>query len=68
MAGGYIGANYAYVGNALDLGPEELYQLACNGFEASFLAPEELATYQQQLAAAYKAATGSDAPSNKAIN
>ena len=62
VAGGYIGANYAYVANALDLGHEELYQLACNGFEASFLGPEELAAYQQQLAAAYQEATGSAAP------
>ena len=64
-AGGYIGANYAYIGNSLDLGHEELYQLACNGFEASFLDPEQQATYQQELAAAYKAATGSDAPARK---
>ena len=38
--GGYIGENYQAAHTALDLSQQELYQLAKNSFQASFLLPE----------------------------
>ena len=45
--GGYIAENYQAVQSALNLTQEELYQLAKNSFQASFLSPES----KQQLIA-----------------
>lgn len=38
--GGYIAENYQAAQSALDLSKQELYQLAKNSFQASFLSPE----------------------------
>lgn len=38
--GGYIGENYQAVQSALNLTKQELYQLAKNSFQASFLSPD----------------------------
>ena len=38
--GGYIAENYQAAKEALDLSKQELYQLAKNSFQASFLLPE----------------------------
>ena len=38
--GGYVGENYQAAQSALDLTEQELYQIAKNSFQASFLAPE----------------------------
>ena len=38
--GGYIAENYQAAAEALNLSQEEIYQLAKNSFQASFLAPE----------------------------
>lgn len=38
--GGYVTENYQAAQSALDLSKQELYQLAKNSFEASFLSPE----------------------------
>ena len=38
--GGYIAENYQAAQSALDLSQQELYQLAKNSFQASFLSPE----------------------------
>ncbi len=45
--GGYIGENYQAVHSALNLTKQELYQLAKNSFQASFLSPNS----KQQLIA-----------------
>ena len=45
--GGYIAENYEAAQSALDLTKQELYQLAKNSFQASFLSPES----KQQLIA-----------------
>lgn len=39
--GGYVNENYIAVQEALDLSRDDLYQLARNSFEASFLKPDE---------------------------
>ena len=38
--GGYVGENYQAAQSALDLTEQELYQIAKNSFQASFLSPE----------------------------
>ena len=39
--GGYVNENYIAIQEALDLTRDDLYQLARNSFEATFLAPDE---------------------------
>ena len=47
--GGYINENYQQAQEALDLNRSELYQLAKNSFEASFLPPESKQTFIAEL-------------------
>ena len=47
--GGYINENYQQAQEALDLNRSELYQLAKNSFEASFLPPESKQTFITEL-------------------
>jgi adenosine deaminase len=43
--GGYVGANWLQVAQALDLQQADLVALACNSFTGSFLTPEEAAPH-----------------------
>jgi len=47
--GGHINANYLAVSEALNLGANDLYTLARNSFEASFLSAEQVTTYLNEL-------------------
>ena len=48
--GGYVAANYLAVAEALELSRAELVQLAAHSFAASFVATEEKAAWQAELA------------------
>ena len=48
--GGYVAANYLTVAEALELSRAELVQLAAHSFAASFVAAEEKAAWQAELA------------------
>ena len=48
--GGYVAANYLAVAEALELSRAELVQLAAHSFAASFVAAEEKAAWQAELA------------------
>ncbi|MGQ0662184.1 MAG: adenosine deaminase [Pseudomonadota bacterium] len=50
--GGYLADNLIAIHEALALGEDDLYRLIANGFEASFLDPDEKRARQQELAAA----------------
>ncbi|MFZ6638568.1 adenosine deaminase [Undibacterium sp. TC4M20W] len=47
--GGYMNANYIATADALELGKEELLQLARNAFEASFVTPEQKQVWLDEL-------------------
>lgn len=47
--GGYMNANYIATADALELGKEELLQLARNAFEASFVTPEQKQIWLDEL-------------------
>jgi adenosine deaminase len=47
--GGYIEENYVAIQKALDLNREEIGQLARNGFDASFITPDEKRALVQEL-------------------
>jgi len=47
--GGYVGENYQAVASALDLSADVLTAIARNSFNASFLSPNEKATYLRLL-------------------
>ena len=55
--GGYIAENYQAAQSALDLNKKELYQLAKNSFQASFLSPEAKHKLIAELDEYYKSAT-----------
>jgi adenosine deaminase len=57
--GGYVNENYRAVQQALRLTKEDLYALARNSFEASFLSPPEIAALLETLDA-YARRTGAD--------
>ena len=47
--GGYVAENFQETRNALELTPEEIFQLARNSFQASFLTPEEKRPFLDEL-------------------
>jgi adenosine deaminase len=47
--GGYVNENYVAVQEALNLSREDLYQLARNSFQATFLTPAEKDAYILEL-------------------
>jgi adenosine deaminase len=47
--GGYISENYSAAQQALNLDSEEIFKLAANAIEASFLYAEEKAKLQSEL-------------------
>jgi len=64
--GGYVNENFAFWAEHVALTPEMIYELAANSFQYSFVAEEQRQAMLGQLAAAWAAATGTDAPKGRA--
>jgi adenosine deaminase len=47
--GGYIEENFRALNEASGLDPQDIYRLACNSFQGSFLSPAEKKKYMDEL-------------------
>lgn len=65
--GGYIAENFQAVQEALNLSQDDIYQLAKNSFEASFLSPEEKQKLIAELDQVMGLANFSDQPKSQNI-